>query len=148
MSSSSPTRVQDEKSNASQEDAQADREELLSQKTTELSRSIFHLIGNGSVDCSEALWTPWHENGQDMAPKLWRYREAIITKAQRLESLMGSKELWTKNDGNEATHVKNSLTLCLDALFPRIGDAKASLYVCLCRDGWLMMVADGVCASL
>ncbi|KAF9163140.1 hypothetical protein DFQ26_002894 [Actinomortierella ambigua] len=66
--------VQREGGGASQEDAQADCEELLSQKTTEseceLSRSVFYLTGNGSVDCSEALWTPWLVNQKDLAPKL------------------------------------------------------------------------------
>ncbi|KAF9963111.1 hypothetical protein BGZ70_007620 [Mortierella alpina] len=79
-----------------QEDTQTDCEELLSQRTTEseceLARSVFYLTGNGSVDCSEALWTPWLVNQQDLAPKLWQHREAIIAKAQRLESLMGSTE--------------------------------------------------------
>ncbi|KAF9949399.1 hypothetical protein BGZ65_007355, partial [Modicella reniformis] len=37
-----------------------------------------------------------------------------------------SKELWTNNDNNEATHIKNSLAPCLDALFPRIDNAEAS----------------------
>lgn len=59
-------RVQDENGDTSQEDIQADREELLWQKTieleSELSRSIFYLTGNGSVDCSETLRTPWLVN--------------------------------------------------------------------------------------
>ncbi|KAG0264516.1 hypothetical protein DFQ27_001185 [Actinomortierella ambigua] len=106
--------VQREGGGASQEDAQADCKELLSQKTTEseceLSRSVFYLTGNGSVDCSEALWTPWLVNQKDLAPKLWRYRETIIAKAQRLESLMGSMEklvvshiyLFEKNDSTSS----------------------------------------------
>ncbi|KAF9972793.1 hypothetical protein BGZ73_004022 [Actinomortierella ambigua] len=88
--------AQDRKEDANQEDSQSECEEPLSQKTTEseceLSRSVFYPTGNGSVDCSEALWTPWLVNQQDLAPKLWRYRETIIANAQRLESLTGSTE--------------------------------------------------------
>ncbi len=68
-----------------QEDTQTDSEEPLSQKTTasecELLRSVFYLTGNGSVDCSEALWMPWLVSQQDLAPKLWQHREAIIAKS-------------------------------------------------------------------
>ncbi|KAF9975241.1 hypothetical protein BGZ73_001177 [Actinomortierella ambigua] len=43
-----------------------------------------------------------------------------------LVSYTASKELWTSTDSNEATHVKNSLAPCLDALFPRVDNAEAS----------------------
>ncbi|KAI8595690.1 hypothetical protein EDD21DRAFT_390533 [Dissophora ornata] len=54
--------------------------------------SVYYLTGNGSTDCSKKLWTPWINNGEDLAGKVWAYREAICLKAQKLEPLSGSVE--------------------------------------------------------
>ncbi|KAG0032523.1 hypothetical protein BGZ82_006497 [Podila clonocystis] len=75
-------------------------EDLLSQKSTasecersrSLSRGIYYLTGDGSTDCSNALWTPWPVNGQDLAPTLWKYREGVIDAAQRVAPLASSVE--------------------------------------------------------
>ncbi|KAG0031680.1 hypothetical protein BGZ81_000770 [Podila clonocystis] len=75
-------------------------EDLLSQKSTtsecersrSLSRGIYYLTGDGSTDCSNALWTPWPVNGQDLAPTLWKYRECVIDAAQRVAPLTSSVE--------------------------------------------------------
>ncbi|KAF9326934.1 hypothetical protein BG006_009691 [Podila minutissima] len=75
-------------------------DDLLSQKLTaseyerscSLSRGIYYLTGDGSTDCSQALWTPWLVNGQDLAPTLWKYREAVIDAAQRVAPLTSSVE--------------------------------------------------------
>ncbi|KAG0330830.1 hypothetical protein BG004_001969 [Podila humilis] len=75
-------------------------DELLSERSTEsdcehsssLSKGIYYLTGDGSSDCSKALWTPWLVNGQDLAPTLWRYRESVIDAAQRVAPLASSVE--------------------------------------------------------
>ncbi|KAF9377350.1 hypothetical protein CPB97_010264 [Podila verticillata] len=75
-------------------------DDLLSQKSTasecersrSLSRGIYYLTGDGSTDCSKALWTPWLVNGQDLAPTLWKYRQGVIDAAQRVAPLTSSVE--------------------------------------------------------
>ncbi|KAG9063271.1 hypothetical protein KI688_010538 [Linnemannia hyalina] len=77
-----------------------DDDDLLSQKSTasecererSLSRGIYYLTGDGSKDCSKALWTPWLVNGEDLAPTLWKYRERAIDAAQRVVPLTSSVE--------------------------------------------------------
>ncbi|KAG0354043.1 hypothetical protein BC939DRAFT_472496 [Gamsiella multidivaricata] len=54
--------------------------------------SVYYLAGNGSTDCSKELWTPWVNEGEDLAGKVWAYREAICRKAKKLEPLSGSVE--------------------------------------------------------
>lgn len=70
-------------------------DDLLSQESTasecerscSLPRGIYDRTGDGSTDCSQALWTPWLVNGQDLAPILWKYREAVIDAAQYVAPL-------------------------------------------------------------
>ncbi|KAG0308204.1 hypothetical protein BGZ99_001205 [Dissophora globulifera] len=92
--------------------------ELLSEKSTpsecepsrSVSKGIYYLTGDGSTDCSQALWTPWMVNGQDLSPTLWKNRERVIDAAQRVVPLTTSVQrlavnhiyLFERND-NDST---------------------------------------------
>ncbi|KAI9238119.1 MAG: hypothetical protein BYD32DRAFT_414597 [Podila humilis] len=111
-------------------------DDLISQKSTasecersrSLSRGIYYLTGDGSTDCSKALWTPWPVNGQDLAPTLWKYRKGVIDAAQRVALLTSSVERLAVN------HIY---------LFER-NDITSSLYVAVGAEDWITITSGHI----
>ncbi|KAF8978011.1 hypothetical protein BGZ46_006941 [Entomortierella lignicola] len=42
--------------------------------------TIYYKVGNGDVDCSERLWSPWLVDGIDVAPYVWNFRKRVLEK--------------------------------------------------------------------
>ncbi|KAF9577821.1 hypothetical protein BGW38_006725 [Lunasporangiospora selenospora] len=102
--------------------------------------SVHYLTGAGSIDCSRNLWTPWIIEGEDLAGKIWTYRETICSKARNFKPLSGSVEklalshvyLFDPKDTSSglydiigATHWASITSLSLKTLIPE--DAFAQL---------------------